>query len=207
MGDVEREARRGRADQPACGCSRAVAAPARRRDRDRRLGLVGVLVRPPHAAAPRHARLAVGHAGLDGRGGAVRDRREVRPPGPPGDRAGGRRLDADERHGRADDGPAVLAGLADPRLVVAVLQQRPQPGHLGAAGCRAPRFAPSQDLPEVDYAALARAMGLDGINVEPPVLCPGPGPRRWPRTGPRSWMSGWTPTYPRSRPMPPWTRQ
>ncbi len=35
----------------------------------------------------RRPRVAVGHARHDGRRGAVRDRRQVRPPGPAGDRA------------------------------------------------------------------------------------------------------------------------
>jgi pyruvate dehydrogenase (quinone) len=59
---------------------------------------------------------------------------------------------------------------ADPRLVVAVLhnddlnqvtwEMRAMEG--------APKFAASQTLPDVDYAAFARSLGLGGINVEKP---------------------------------------
>ena len=48
------------------------------------------------------ARFAVGDPGHDGPRRAVRDRREVGPPRPAGDRARRRRRDADERPGRAD---------------------------------------------------------------------------------------------------------
>ena len=97
-------------------------------------GSVGQLVRQGAADAARDARLAVRHARHDGRGGAVRDRRQVRPPGPAGRRADGRRRHADERDGRAADDrplPRPLGRPAADRLRAA--QQRPQPGHLGAA--------------------------------------------------------------------------
>ena len=32
----------------------------------------------------------------------------------------------------------------------------------------APKFADSQTLPDVDYAAFARSLGLDGINIDDP---------------------------------------
>jgi pyruvate dehydrogenase (quinone) len=59
---------------------------------------------------------------------------------------------------------------SDPRLIVAVLhnddlnqvtwEMRAMEG--------APKFAQSQTLPDVDYAAFARSVGLQGINVEKP---------------------------------------
>jgi pyruvate dehydrogenase (quinone) len=59
---------------------------------------------------------------------------------------------------------------ADPRLVVAVFhnddlnqvtwEMRSMEG--------APKFVPSQSLPDVDYAAFARSLGLSGINVDMP---------------------------------------
>jgi pyruvate dehydrogenase (quinone) len=59
---------------------------------------------------------------------------------------------------------------SDPRIVIAVLdngdlnmvtwEQRVMAGD--------PRFAASQDLPRVDYAAVARAMGLQSLRVERP---------------------------------------
>jgi len=46
-------------------------------------------------------------------------------------------------------------------------QQRPQPGHLGMRAMEgSPKFAESQTLPDVNYAAFARGLGLGGINVE-----------------------------------------
>ena len=93
---------RRRPGQPDADLPRAVAAAAGQRDRRRRLGQRRELVRPAPAVPRRHARLAVRHAGHDGPGRAVRDRRQVGAPGPARDRAGRRRRDADERHGRAD---------------------------------------------------------------------------------------------------------
>jgi pyruvate dehydrogenase (quinone) len=59
---------------------------------------------------------------------------------------------------------------ADPRLVIAILhnddlnqvtwEMRAMEG--------APKFAESQTLPDVDYAAFARSLGLGGINVDKP---------------------------------------
>ena len=57
------------------------------RDRRRRLGLGRELVRAVPQDARRRPRVAVRHARDDGRRGAVRDRRQVRPPGPARDRA------------------------------------------------------------------------------------------------------------------------
>ncbi len=58
----------------------------------------------------------------------------------------------------------------DPRLVVAVLHNNDLnqvTWELRAMGGK-PKFVPSQTLPEVDYAAFARSLGLNGINVETP---------------------------------------
>ena len=124
-----------RPGQPDAAVRRAVAAAARRRDRHRRLRVVGELVRPPAAVPRRHARLAVRQPGDHGPGGAVRDRRQVRPPRPAGDRVRRRRRDADERPGRADHDQALLAAVGGPAAGRRrPAQQRPQPGHLGDAG-------------------------------------------------------------------------
>ena len=62
------------------------------------------------------------------------------------------------------------ADWADPRLIIAILhnddlnqvtwEMRAMEG--------APKFAESQTLPDVDYAAFARSLGLSGINVDKP---------------------------------------
>lgn len=81
-----------------------------------------------------NVRGSLGHPGHHGPRRALRDRREVRPPGPPGDRVRRRRRHADERHGRAHHHqalpPAMVRPAPDRRRPA---QQRPQPGHLGAA--------------------------------------------------------------------------
>ncbi|WP_439028837.1 thiamine pyrophosphate-requiring protein [Gordonia terrae] len=58
----------------------------------------------------------------------------------------------------------------DPRLVVAVLHNNDlnQVTWEQRAMSGSPKFAPSQDLPDVDYAAFARSIGLLGINVDDP---------------------------------------
>ncbi|RFU82659.1 thiamine pyrophosphate-requiring protein [Streptomyces triticagri] len=59
---------------------------------------------------------------------------------------------------------------ADPRLVVGVLNNRDLnqvTWELRAMG-GAPAFPPSQEIPDVDYAAFARQLGLTGIRVESP---------------------------------------
>jgi pyruvate dehydrogenase (quinone) len=59
---------------------------------------------------------------------------------------------------------------ADPRLIVAVLHNNDLnmvTWELRAMG-GAPKFAESQTLPDVDYAAFARSLGLAGVNVETP---------------------------------------
>ena len=59
-------------------------------------GLLRQLVRARRENTARDDVLAVRRACVDGRGGAVRDRRQVRAPGPAGDRPGRRWRDADE---------------------------------------------------------------------------------------------------------------
>lgn len=58
----------------------------------------------------------------------------------------------------------------DPRLIVAVLHNNDlnQVTWEQRAMSGTPKFAASQTLPEVDYAAFARGIGLQGINVDDP---------------------------------------
>jgi pyruvate dehydrogenase (quinone) len=79
----------------------------------------------------------------------------------------------------------------DPRLVIAILhnddlnqvtwEMRAMEG--------APKFAESQTLPDVDYAAFAASLGLQAIAVDKPDQV--------------GWTSGLTRTSPRSRRTPP----
>ena len=57
---------------------------------------------------------------------------------------------------------------ADPRLIVAVLHNNDlnQVTWEMRAMSGSPKFAESQTLPDVDYAAFARSLGLDGVNVD-----------------------------------------
>ncbi|WP_042387436.1 thiamine pyrophosphate-requiring protein [Streptacidiphilus melanogenes] len=59
---------------------------------------------------------------------------------------------------------------SDPRLVVAVLNNHDlnQVTWEMRAMQGAPQFEPSQDLPDLRYADIARMMGLDGVRVEKP---------------------------------------
>src|SRR5579875_3533238 len=59
---------------------------------------------------------------------------------------------------------------ADPRLVVAILHNNDlnQVTWEMRAMEGAPKFAESQTLPDVDYAAFARSLGLAGVNIEDP---------------------------------------
>jgi pyruvate dehydrogenase (quinone) len=60
---------------------------------------------------------------------------------------------------------------ADPRLIVAVLHNddlNQVTWELRAMG-GSPKFAESQSLPDLDYAAFARSIGLKGINVDTPA--------------------------------------
>ena len=59
---------------------------------------------------------------------------------------------------------------ADPRLIVAVLHNNDLnqvTWEMRAMG-GAPKFAESQTLPDVDYAAFARSLGLNGVNLDNP---------------------------------------
>ena len=59
---------------------------------------------------------------------------------------------------------------ADPRLIVAVLHNNDLnkvTWEMRAMG-GAPKFAESQTLPDVDYAAFARSLGLNGVNLDDP---------------------------------------
>ena len=58
----------------------------------------------------------------------------------------------------------------DPRLVIAVLHNNDlnQVTWEMRAMSRSPKFAESQNLPDVDYAAFARSLGLGGITVDRP---------------------------------------
>jgi pyruvate dehydrogenase (quinone) len=93
---------------------------------------------------------------------------------------------------------------ADPRLIVAVLhnddlnqvtwEMRAMEG--------APKFTESQTLPDVDYAAFATSLGLQGIYVDKPMTWAPPGTGRWPPTGPCCLTSGSTRASRRYRPTP-----
>ena len=58
----------------------------------------------------------------------------------------------------------------DPRLIVAVLHNNDlnQVTWEMRAMEGAPKFAESQTLPDVDYAAFARSLGLSGVNIDDP---------------------------------------
>ena len=58
----------------------------------------------------------------------------------------------------------------DPRLVVAILHNNDlnQVTWEMRAMEGAPKFAESQTLPDVDFAAFARSLGLDGVNIDDP---------------------------------------
>ena len=58
----------------------------------------------------------------------------------------------------------------DPRLIVAILHNNDlnQVTWEMRAMSGAPKFAESQTLPEVDFAAFARGLGLDGVNIDDP---------------------------------------
>ena len=85
-------------------------------------------------------------------------RRQVRPPGPAGDRVRRRRRDADERHGRADHRSSSTGssgrtrGWSSPSCTTTTSTR--SPGRCGRWAAR-PKFAESQALPDVDYAGFA----------------------------------------------------
>ena len=156
--------------QPGEGVPRAQRAAAGRLHRDRRLRLGHELVGPPPAIPSRHARRALRDARDDGPGAAVRGGREVRAPGPAGDRGRGRRRDADERHQRADrrrQVPRPLERSAPDRA--RAQQPRPEPGHVGAARARRrPEARGIPGHPDFPYARYAELLGLEGIRVDAP---------------------------------------
>ena len=59
---------------------------------------------------------------------------------------------------------------ADPRLIVAILHNNDlnQVTWEMRAMEGSPKFAESQTLPDVDYAAFARSLGLVGVNIDTP---------------------------------------
>ena len=121
---------------PSPGAVRStVAAAARQRDPVQRFGLGRQLVRAADQDSPWDEGDAVGQSGDDGARGALRDRRQVRLPGPRVDRDGGRRGDADGRDGGDADRGQVLQDLGRSSPGRPGAQQRgPQPGHVGTAG-------------------------------------------------------------------------
>ena len=157
----------------------------------------------------QRARFAVGHAGHDGPGRPVRDRREMGAPGPADHRAGRRRRDADERPRRADHRRPLLAAVgrpaADRRRAA---QQRPQPGHLGDAGHG--RCAEVRRVPDPARRRLRRVRAqpraATASTSTTPTTRPGLGRRRCPRTGPPCSTSAATRTCRRSRRTRPSSR-
>ena len=125
----------GASGQPAARRVGDVPAAARQCDRHQRQRLVRQLVRPRLSGEARADGVAVGRARLDGRGGALCDRRQVRASGPASHRAGRRRRDADEQHGRAHHHRQISRALARPAADRLRLQQRgSERGHVGATG-------------------------------------------------------------------------
>ena len=94
---------------------------------------------------------------------------------------------------------------ADPRLIVAILHNNDlnQVTWEMRAMAGAPKFAASQTLPDVDYAAFARSLGLDGVNIDDPDAI-GPAWEAALHAPParRCWTSGATRTCRRSRRTP-----
>ena len=174
---MERARPRGRRpDQPAARVLGALAAAARPLHPHLRLRLGRELVRARPEAARRDDGVALGHARDDGPGRPVRDRGQVRAPGPAGDRARRRRRDADERPQRADHRRQVLAALDRPAPRRARAQQpRPEPGHVGAA-----RAAGRPDVPGLaeDPRLPLRAVRRADRPARHPRRRPGPGRRR-----------------------------
>ena len=168
---AQAHARRG-AGQPDADRLGALAAPPGQRDRHRRLRLRRPTGTPATCGcAATSAARSPGTLATMGAGGAVRDRRQVRPPRPAGDRAHRRRRHADERHGRAaDDRP--LRATAGPtrgadRCVLHNNDLNQVTWELRAMG-GAPKFEESQVLPDVSYADFARGIGLTAITVTSP---------------------------------------
>ena len=109
----ETGARPRRAHQSAARDMGTLAPAAERRDSDLGFRLLRQLVRARPEDPARHGLLAVRRSGLDGRGGALRDRRQVRASGPARHRARRRWRHADEQHGGSSS-PSRNTGSAGP---------------------------------------------------------------------------------------------
>ena len=200
---------RSRPGQPDAAVPRAVHPAAGERHRRRRLRLVRELVRPPAEVPRRHARIAVGHPGHHGPGGAVRHRRQVRSPGAAGHRVRRRRRHADERPGRADHHQALLGAVGRPAADRrGAAQQRPQPGHLGNAGDG--RRAEVRRIPATPRRRLRRVRPQPGPERDrrrrPGPARRGLGPGADRRPVPPSWTCAPTRPSRRSRRTPPSSR-
>ena len=89
---------------------------------------------------------------------------------------------------------------ADPRLIVAILHNNDlnQVTWEMRAMEGAPKFAESQTLPDIDYAAFARSIGLHAVNVDTPDGVAPAWEARCPPTGRACWTSAATRTCRRS---------
>ncbi len=114
----------------------------------------------------------------------------------------------------AGDGAMQMNGLAelitvehywqewdDPRLIVAILHNNDlnQVTWEMRAMSGAPKFVPSQTIPDVDYAAFAESLGLRAETVTEPGQLAARGTRRSQRIGPPCWTCTPTRTCRRSR--------
>ena len=161
----------GQSGQPAARDLGIVAAAARPRHHHQRFRLLRQLVcaRPENPA--RHDVLAVRRPRLDGRGGALRHRRQVRPSRSAGDRAGRRRRHADEQHGRADHRRQVLARMGQSANgSSASSTTRTSTRSPGSSACRrATRSStPRSNCPTCPTTNSRELIGLKGIFVDNP---------------------------------------
>ena len=165
-----RAAAHGGPDQSAARLPRALQAVAGRRDHQLGFGVLRELVRTRRQAPQGDDGVAVGHAGDDGTGRPVRDRRQVR-------------VSARPVFALVGDGAMQMNGInelitiakyrdqwRDQRLIVLVLNNRDlnqvtweQRAMEGDA-----KFEGSQDLPDFPYARYAELLGLRGIRVDTP---------------------------------------
>ena len=186
-----RRRRAGRADQPAARAAGAVA----------RLPLAGAVAVDVGSVTywyARHLQLPPGvtaaplrHARRDGLRPAVRGRRQARRARPAGDRADRRRRDAAQRPRRADHRGPPLAGVADPRLVVLVLNNRDQSGMGGGrqpGEPARPGAAPTCRTPAGPGCSGCTASGWTARSWSAR-----PGTRRSPPTGPPRARGGGRP--------------
>jgi pyruvate dehydrogenase (quinone) len=97
---------------------------------------------------------------------------------------------------------------ADPRLIVAILHNNDlnQVTWEMRAMSGAPKFAESQTLPDVDFAAFARSLGLAGVNIDDPDEIGPAWETACTPAGPPCWTSGVTRTCRRFRRTPPSSR-